>query len=102
MAMRDMLILGVFCLICTLIYAGTGLLFRRNRCTEGYRALFWGGTAALLGTAAVWYTAFASPFAHNWGLGGSYLWMAVCPVLYLICGIAATRRSTTRKESDHD
>ena len=100
--MRDLLILGIFCLVCTLMYIGLGLLFRCNRCAEGRRTLLLSGAAALLGTTAVWYTAFASPFARNWGLGGSYLWMAVCPALYLFCGIAATVRSTTRKESDHD
>ena len=102
MNIRDLLILGAFCLICTLMYWVGGLAFRCNRHTAGRFSLLCGGAIALLGTAAVWYTAFASPFARNRGLGGSYLLMAVCPALYLLCGAAVTVRNRKRKESDHD
>lgn len=93
----DYAILAVFALICALLYLGGTLAVRVNR--RNWRHVLFGGGAVLLGVAAIWYTVFASPLAQNWGLGGSYLWMSLCPVLFALVGIAVTAINTRKKEN---
>ena len=99
---RDMLILAGFGLACTLLYLLLCALPPRNRTGAGLRAVCLGGGLALLLTLGIWHTVFAGPLSRNWGLGGAYGWMAVCPALYLVSGIAATVRNLLRKEKTHD
>ncbi len=91
----DHAILAVFTLICTLLYLGVMLALPTNR--RQFRRVVVGGAAVLLGTAALWFTVFVSPFARNWGLGGSYVWMAVCPALFALVGVAVTVRNLCRE-----
>lgn len=97
---RDTLILTVFCLLCTLLYLLLCVLPPRNRTRAGLRAVCIVGGLALLLTLGIWYAVFAGPLSRNWGLGGAYGWMAVCPALYLVSGIAATVCNLLRKEKN--
>ncbi len=99
---RDLLILAAFFLICTLLYLAIALFPRRNRTKTGRRAVLLGALGVLFLSGIVWYIVFASPISRNWGLGGSYLWMAVCPALYLLIGLAVTCHNLMRKEHFHD
>ena len=101
MNLRDLLLLGIFALACTLLYLLIGLIPRSNRCRSGFCALLFGALAAALCTGAVWYFAFLGPLSRNWGLGGSYLWMLCCPGFYLLSGLLITRRNATKGVS-HD
>lgn len=102
MVLRDMLILAGFALVCTLLYLACCLPVKRNRSKAGLGTTLLGVPVILLLTGLVWYAAFASPLSRNWGLGGAYLWMAVCPALYLVGGLTVTIHNLRRKENCHD
>ena len=102
MILRDVLLLLGFFLICTILYLLLSLIPPRNRSRAGYCAVCRGLVLAVLLTAGAWYFAFCGPLSRNWGLGGTYLWMAVCPALYLVSGTAMTIYNILRKEKKHD
>lgn len=102
MTLRDILILTAVSIICTLLYLATSLSTRCNRTKAGCRAIILSALVVLILNGLVWYIVFASPVSRNWGLGGAYLWIAVCPALYLFCGVAVTIRNLKRKENFHD
>lgn len=102
MSQRDMVIFIVIALVCTLLYLAVALPLPKNRTKAGCRAVILGGVIVLLLTGLTWYTAFFSPIGRNWGLGGAYLWLSICPVLYLLSGLTVTICNHLRKENSHD
>lgn len=87
---RDTLLLAMFFLLFTLLYLLGNLIPACNRTMRGYLRVTVGCFSAAVIIGLLWYTAFAGPLSRNWGLGGTYLWMLVCPAAYLLCGTVIT------------
>ncbi|MBE6576151.1 MAG: hypothetical protein E7654_07770 [Ruminococcaceae bacterium] len=96
---EDTLLLSVFFLLFTLLYLLGSLIPACNRTKGGYLRVTMGCFAAAVIIGLLWYTAFAGPLSRNWGLGGTYLWMLICPAVYLLCGTAVTLFNHRRKEN---
>lgn len=96
---EDTLLLSVFFLLFTLLYLLGSLIPACNRTRAGYLRIMAGCFAAAVIIGILWYTAFAGPLSRNWGLGGTYLWMLICPAAYLLCGAAVTLFNYCRKEN---
>ena len=97
MIMQDVLILLVFWAICSVLYLLVSFLAPRNRTKTAARAIFACFGLSTLLAGVICYMVFWGPFGRNWGLGGTYLWMLVCPLLYLLSGIFVHIYTTCRK-----
>lgn len=95
---RDTLLLTMFFLLFTMLYLLGNLIPACNRTKQGYLRVTVGCFFAAAIIGLLWYTAFAGPLSRNWGLGGTYLWMLICPAAYLLCGMAVTLRNHFGKE----
>lgn len=90
MTVNDWLIVTAFAIVCTLIYLALSAIPHCNRCPEAFFRLMLAGAVVLMLCATIWFLWFALPGRPNYGLGGSYLRLAICPLLYLAVGIAVT------------
>ena len=95
---RDTMLLAMFFLLFTLLYLLGNLIPACNRTKRGYLRVTVGCFAAAMIIGLLWYIAFAGPLSRNWGLGGTYLWMLICPGAYLLCSAVITLRNHIEKE----
>lgn len=90
MTIHDGFIVTAFAIVCTLLYLALSAIPHCNRRSGAFFRLMMAGAVVLMLCATIWFLWFALPGRLNYGLGGSYLRLAICPLLYLATGIAVT------------
>lgn len=95
---KDILILAGFFAVCAVMYFLVCLIPAKNRTKTSSLGVCVGFLSTAVLTCLVWYMAFFGPTSRNWGLGGAYLWMLICPALFLLSGIAVTLCNAWRKK----
>ena len=81
----------IFTLSCMLLYLAACGLIRRNRTKKGILPVLLGLLAYEAICDLVWAAAFyPGGEYHNYGLGGSYTRLLICPALLILMGVCVT------------
>lgn len=101
---NELPIFVVLVLVCSMLYLLTALIPARNRSGYGYFLVCTGWITASALTYVIWqlFLLPGAPYGRNWGLGGSYLFLAVYPTSLVLAWIIVSLINLLRKELHHD